>query len=220
MADATLTLPIRSAASGTPRLILIECKDWKRPVGIGAIDALESKRRDLQVSVAMICSNSGFTEDALRKAARVRIPALTALIENDQRIRVEVLEEIFTRRIIIESSSCTWHPAHNTGGEIFPEGTKEGDLYYSGLRVAAWLHNKIARIVDASGTSRRAIVRWSFRHPLLFHANGRVTAPNHVGIGPLTIIKGIDLAPAESVPPLDSEIAHEEIVDDPAEPGG
>src|SRR5688572_24930853 len=71
MADATLTLPIRSAASGTPRLILIECKDWKRPVGIGAIDALESKRRDLQVSVAMICSNSGFTEDALRKAARV-----------------------------------------------------------------------------------------------------------------------------------------------------
>lgn len=48
-----------------PSLVLLECKDWQRPVGIGAIDALESKRRDLGASKALIYSNSGFTKQAL-----------------------------------------------------------------------------------------------------------------------------------------------------------
>jgi len=52
-------------------VVVIECKDWNRPIGIAFIDALDSKRRDLGASIAMICSNSGFTSDALRKAARV-----------------------------------------------------------------------------------------------------------------------------------------------------
>ena len=67
------------------RQLLIECKDWNRPIGIAEIDALESKRRDLPVKIAMICSNSGFTADALRKAARVGMPTLSALMEGDDR---------------------------------------------------------------------------------------------------------------------------------------
>ncbi|MGE0100502.1 MAG: restriction endonuclease [Hydrogenophaga sp.] len=51
---------------------LIECKDFDPqktgPVGISYIDALDSKRRDLNATFAMICSNSGFTKDAINKA--------------------------------------------------------------------------------------------------------------------------------------------------------
>jgi hypothetical protein len=51
--------------------ILIECKDWRNPVGIGAIGELDSKRRDLHADRTIIYSNSGFTTGALRKAARI-----------------------------------------------------------------------------------------------------------------------------------------------------
>ena len=66
-------------ASASPRFVYIECKDWKRPVGIEVVDALESKRKDVNADIAILCSNSGFSADALRKAARVGIPALSAL---------------------------------------------------------------------------------------------------------------------------------------------
>lgn len=66
-----LDVAIRPNGGGSALLAVIECKDWNRPIGIGFIDALNSKRRDIGAPVAMICSNSGFTADALRKAARV-----------------------------------------------------------------------------------------------------------------------------------------------------
>lgn len=42
-----LDVAVWPSAPGAPRFVLIECKDWQRPVGIAAVDALESKRRDL-----------------------------------------------------------------------------------------------------------------------------------------------------------------------------
>lgn len=37
----------RSRPPNSPWFLLIECKDWKKPVRIGEIDKLESKSRDL-----------------------------------------------------------------------------------------------------------------------------------------------------------------------------
>ena len=59
---------VRSRPPNSPWFLLIECKDWKKPVRIGEIDKLESKSRDLGADETMICSNIGFTKDALRKA--------------------------------------------------------------------------------------------------------------------------------------------------------
>ena len=57
---------VREKGAGAAPLAVIECKDWNRPIGIAFIDALDSKRRDVGASVAMISSNSGFMSDALR----------------------------------------------------------------------------------------------------------------------------------------------------------
>jgi hypothetical protein len=78
---------IQGTHEGAPYLVLIECKDWKKRVGIAAVDALESKRRDLEVDLAMIYSNSGFTGPAIKKADRVGINLLMAVAGDDARIR-------------------------------------------------------------------------------------------------------------------------------------
>jgi len=61
---------------------VVECKDFDAsktgPVGIKYIDELDSKRRDLGLQFACICSNAGFTADAIRKGRRVNIGLLGA----------------------------------------------------------------------------------------------------------------------------------------------
>ena len=71
---------IEGTAEGKRRHVLIECKDFNPnstgPVGIGYVDALESKHRDLGMDVSFICSNAGFTTCAIRK---VKPPVLARL---------------------------------------------------------------------------------------------------------------------------------------------
>ena len=58
---------------------MVECKDHARPIGIGYIDAFESKIRDLKPDRASMFGNSGFTRDALKKAKRVGIEMASAM---------------------------------------------------------------------------------------------------------------------------------------------
>lgn len=64
---------VSGTVDGVKHSVLIECKDYTRPVGIGVVDALESKRHDLAVDAALLCSNTGFTRQAISKAGRVGI---------------------------------------------------------------------------------------------------------------------------------------------------
>ena len=54
-----LDVTVSGIANGRNVTIIIECKDWRRPVGIETIDALNSKRQDIIADLAFICSNSG-----------------------------------------------------------------------------------------------------------------------------------------------------------------
>jgi hypothetical protein len=111
---------------------VVECKDFNPattgPVGIAYIDALDSKRRDLGLEFAFICSNAGFTADAIRKARRVNIGLLGATRKNDQRIRFGVVDEIYTRHIrLIEAPKIRLWPAD--GEELPKKGVLEsGDI--------------------------------------------------------------------------------------------
>ena len=102
-----LDVLIEGTADGVPRRVLVECKDFNPkttgPVGIGLIDAFESKRRDLDADVSLICSNAGFTSDAVRKAKRVGIGLIGVMREKDRRIRYQVHEEIYIRRVQVEA---------------------------------------------------------------------------------------------------------------------
>ncbi len=163
-----LDVALWPSAPGAPRLVLIECKDWQRPVGIAAVDALESKRRDLDAAVAIICSNSGFTGGALRKAARVGIPALSALIEGDGRVRVQVEEEIYTRKITVTRCESTWHFKVPDVNSIAP-GTSPREIIHDGRLVAAWIRDKCLVLLGMSARSSDVIVKYKFRTPLQFH---------------------------------------------------
>lgn len=173
---------VRPSANGAPRLILIECKDWGRPVGIAAIDALESKRRDLSASVAIICSNSGFTADALRKASRVDIPALSALIEGDSRIRVEAQEEIYTRKTKVTRCDSTWHFLVPNAREIIPAGTSAGDLVHNDRLVAAWIRDKCMSFAAMATHSRTLVAKYRFRRPIQLHVMHVVLPANGVDL--------------------------------------
>ena len=65
-----MDVAIRGHINGQPVLVVIECKDFNLKttgkVGREFVYALDSKRHDLGATVAIICSNSGFTADALR----------------------------------------------------------------------------------------------------------------------------------------------------------
>jgi hypothetical protein len=116
---------VEGTVDGVPRRVLVECKDFNPrttgPVGIGFVDALESKGRDLIVDVSFICSNAGFTADAVRKAKRVGIGLIGVLEEKDQRIRFQVREEIYIRRVKVEALTIglVAEPAANLDGVPF-----------------------------------------------------------------------------------------------------
>lgn len=117
---------------------LIECKDWKDKVGIEEIDKLDSKRRDLAADRTMICSNSGFTDTALRKARRVGIQAASVLAAGDGRVRVEVSTEVFARAFIVTSWTLELRAS---GGDIrrLPKWWKPEDVFFGEYPIVNWL---------------------------------------------------------------------------------
>lgn len=133
-----LDVEVRGTLNGTPRLTQIECKDWSDPVGIAVIDALDSKRRDVGADDAIVFSNSGFTEPALRKAARVGIGLASALRANDQRVRVVVHKELVAKTLSVETFKATLFPRPDLQPQ-FPEGWSIAQLSFNGLPIQNWM---------------------------------------------------------------------------------
>ena len=74
-----MDLLVRGSISGTAFCVLLECKNKARRVGTKVVDALEWKRRSLHADSAILFSNSGFTERAVRKAERMGIAVASPL---------------------------------------------------------------------------------------------------------------------------------------------
>jgi hypothetical protein len=158
-----LDVRIIGAFEGEVRKILIECKDYDPGstgrVGIGEVDALESKRRDLGFQRSAICSNAGFTGGALRKANRTGIGLISALKEGDERIRFSVDVELYTRQIEVENLSI----GLNGPQPISLDGVQFEEILYDGIPVGNWVIQR-AMVVIASN----AIVagEYTATHPL------------------------------------------------------
>jgi hypothetical protein len=135
-----LDVSIRGNLEGRPAFVLIECKDWKRKVGIQTIDALESKHKDLGVTHAVICSNSGFSKDAIRKAKRVGILTVAAIKQGDTRVRTTIEDEVYCGRAKIKKVQCTYFGS-DLGG--LPKNITDRDVLYEGRPLAAWIRNRV-----------------------------------------------------------------------------
>jgi hypothetical protein len=153
-----------------------ECKDFNPvttgPVGIGYIDALDSKRRDLGLEFAFVCSNAGFTADATRKAKRINIGLLGATRKNDKRIRFGVVDEIYTRHIrLTEAPKIRLWPAD---GDELPtkEVLESGEILFEGRPVDAWFFNRFTQAL-----SLNPIVKGTFHDYCRLKAAIRLDGP-------------------------------------------
>jgi hypothetical protein len=137
-----LDVAVTGEVDGVKRHVLIECKDYgprpngRGPVGIELVDALESKGHDLGFDGCVLCCNAGFTEGAVRKAARVGIRLVAVVMEGDQRVRIEVPEVAYVRQLAINTLQLElWRG----GSRIAPDwGVFEAPKYH-GMPVGNWV---------------------------------------------------------------------------------
>jgi hypothetical protein len=165
---------IEASSEGRSFRGIIECKDYDKsktgPVGIAIVDALDSKRRDLACDLAVICSNAGFTEPAIRKANRVDISLVGVFREGDQRIRFQVSEYFYFRRLKIERLGFRLDRLVNGVTEYCknPVSAK-----YKGDPVGNWVcHHVVAVIMHNPIGAGHYQATFKFREPTRFALDG------------------------------------------------
>jgi len=166
---------IRDIANGRERFILLECKDLKRPVDVVAIGELNDLSVDLKPDLAIIYSNSGFTAQALRKANRQGIGAMSALRAGNKRIRCVVDRLVVAKRLSVDTYTLNVFP-DETSNLNFPETWSPTELLYERLPVLNWA-SEISRVVIHEYEGAREIVcrfQFSVDTPFLL-AGGAVT---------------------------------------------
>ncbi len=141
---------VDGVVDGERRRALVECKDFNRettgPVGIGFVDALESKRRDLGVDVAFLCSNAGFTAGARRKATRVGIGLIAVMRAGDPRIQFKVYEDIYYRKFKIDSLEMGFTPL----GQVNVANIPFDRVIFKGLPVQNWILGRVSAFLNST----------------------------------------------------------------------
>ncbi|MGZ8163148.1 MAG: restriction endonuclease, partial [Methylobacter sp.] len=157
-----MDVEVRGTVEGKEQFILVECKDWKKKVGIETIDALESKRHDLVADHAVIYSNSGFSQPALRKARRVGIQAFSALREKDKKIRVSVFKKLVVKALSVDTYSIRVFFNKESESEIPKEWTPI-DIFYSDCPLVNWLSNESKDLLSGIDVSKNIISTYAFK---------------------------------------------------------
>ena len=166
-----MDVSIRGVRDGQPFFALIECKDWKRRVGIHVVDALHSKRDDLKADVSAIYSNSGFTKDAERKATRVGISLCSAMKSGDRRVRIIVERHLIARRLSVDSWSLAvyWDKSLPAPSAFVPH-----DIAFRGRPLVNWLSQKSRELVGQYPDEAHIRAEYVFKCQLEFTFKGAV----------------------------------------------
>jgi hypothetical protein len=164
-----MDVSIEGRMNGRSVRIVIECKDFDLrktgPVGRPIVDALDSKRHDLNVDAAFICSNSGFTEDALRKARRKGIGMISVLAKGDNRVKAVIESEIYFRKVTI-SPNINFNYNSSQGlplKDTALHGAAFHHLTYNGLSVNAWMYYRVPMIIAANRALSSGPITVSFK---------------------------------------------------------
>jgi hypothetical protein len=164
-----MDVSIEGRVNGRPVRIVIECKDFDLrktgPVGRPFVDALDSKRHDLSADAAFICSNSGFTRDALRKARRRGIGMISILAKDDNRVKAVIESEIYFRKVAI-SPNINLHynsPEKRALKDTALHGAAFNDLTYNGRSVNAWMYHRVPMIIAANRVLSSGPMTFSFQ---------------------------------------------------------
>jgi hypothetical protein len=161
---------VEGIVNSSPFNALIECKDYDRtrtgPVGITIVDALDSKRRDLKIDIAIICSNAGFTDPAVRKAKRVGIVLIGVFRQSDGRIRHQLIDQVYFRRLKIEHLGLRLEHVH----EAATRQCTDISATLQGRPVANWLcHYVVAMIASNPIAGGHYAGLFEFKRPTAFN---------------------------------------------------
>ena len=153
---------VRSILEGRPFFLLIECKDWKSPVDIEEIDKLDSKGKDLSADRVMICSNSGFTKKALRKAGRLEMEAVSVLAADNKLIKLTFDRVFVAEALSVDHWSIALFPTEESLS-LLPQKWDGRELYYGELPVVNWLHDTSAKLLREHEGAGRIVATFAFR---------------------------------------------------------
>lgn len=170
--DRDLDVEVRGTLQGKDHFALVECKDWKRRVGIEVVDALESKRHDLGADSAAIYSNSGFADPALRKAKRVGIRMFSALRAGDDRIRYIVYKEVIAVVYSVDKYSIRFSCEEGQGA-VFPDGWTPHDIKHAGLPLVNFLRDESMEILKQRKRAGGFTATYAFAAPIHIQVRGQ-----------------------------------------------
>lgn len=162
---------VRGTVDGKPHFIHIECKDWKDPVDIQAVDNLDSKRRDISADAAIIYSNSGFSKKALRKADRLGIGAVSAIADGNKLVRPMIERELVAKKLSVDKFQLTLFPSKQSD-KIFPEKWDYTTLIYEDLPFANWLNKLSAHLLQQHEGESKIIEMVAFKQETPFTLEG------------------------------------------------
>jgi hypothetical protein len=137
---------IRGTREGRPFFAFAECKDWRRRIGIGTIDALDSKSKDLGADLTAIYSNSGFTAPAVQKARRVGINTFSAVASGDRRSRARVSMLAYGQ--VVTSVKILERVYEPSGQDLpIPQGLTMENIRYDGEPVHNWIVGELGQLI-------------------------------------------------------------------------
>jgi len=166
-----MDVSVRGIKTGVPYVALIECKDWKEPVGIAVIDAFDSKRHDLKVDLAVVFSNSGFTQDAARKARRVGIELASVVKDGDPTVHLEIIRTFIAKRhAVVRWVLALFWDKDRAGPEDFhPLG-----VTFRGLPVVNWIQQDSLRLLHEHPGAALIKAEYAFKSEQEFRIRGKV----------------------------------------------
>lgn len=86
-----IDVSLRTSVVGSELLVIVECKDYSRPVSQGRIDELIGKMEDVGAAKAVLVSDSGFTTGAVKRAeANGRIQLVSVLDTENKKLRSRI----------------------------------------------------------------------------------------------------------------------------------
>jgi hypothetical protein len=168
----TVDIELRSSGKdGAPLLTAIDVIDLPpgRKADITAVDAADSKRADIKADATLLCSNTGFQQDAISKAKRKNIGLISVLRQGDKRVKGVIEEEIYLRKIDINPVNITWN-----GDNLQNLNPNPDVLEYKGGSVVAWLQLKASLIAGTNPELTFGITNtFNFKRPTDFYKNGK-----------------------------------------------
>jgi hypothetical protein len=160
--ERDMDVEVRGMLDGAAHFVLAECKDHTRPIGIGWVDAFESKIRDLRPNRAIMFSNSVFTKDALTKAKRVGIEMASAMKAKDDAIKITVQREVVARRLTLHLERIKVFPYDGHTFD-FADEWQHADLTFDDAPLVHWVSNKMKLLACDHDNAKRITFSSTFR---------------------------------------------------------